>query len=110
MSLRPIDLQNLFVHLNQVGREQAAREEAPLHAQQVAAEEIKEETRQFGEKVQATEETSSGAEKIHDEQSGRQEEEAFQEGEEGEEANQEENKSDDPFRDPDLGNKIDIRG
>ena len=61
MSLKPIDLQNLFVRLNQIGREQAAREEAPIHAQQVAAEEIAQKTRQSGEKVNGCGRTRSGS-------------------------------------------------
>ena len=108
MSLKPLDLQNLFVRLNQIGREQIARQEAPLHAQQVAAEKIAQETRLAGEKVHAPEETSSGPEKIHrdheQEQSDNRREQAKHEDP------AEEEKPDDPFRDPALGNKIDISG
>ena len=110
MSLKPLDLQNLFVHLHQIGREQAARQEAPVHIQQVAGEEIKQKTLQSGEVVQASEDMGAGAEKIHDgqEQSNNQQESS--QDQDDEQAEKERQKRDDPFRDPDLGNKIDISG
>ncbi|MGI9256837.1 MAG: hypothetical protein ACR2PY_07880 [Salinispira sp.] len=112
MSLKPIDLQNLFVRLNQVGREQAAREEAPLHAQQVAAEEIAQKTRQSGEKVNAAAEPGPGPEKVHDdEEESRNYQEAEQHGKDPKaEPEEGQEKQNDPFKDPDLGNTIDING
>ncbi|AHC14607.1 hypothetical protein [Salinispira pacifica] len=109
MSLKPIDLQNLFLRLNMISKQQAAQQEAPVHAQQVAAQEIEQKTRQMGEKVQPTEESSDGPEKIHDDQAkSRSKSHQSPEGEQGEQ--EEGSEKDDPFRDPDLGNRIDISG
>lgn len=95
--------------MNLVSKQQAAQQEAPLHAQQIAAQEIEQKTRQMGEKVQPTEESSDGPEKIHDDQAKNRD--TSKEHPEGEQDQQEEgSEQDDPFRDPDLGNRIDISG
>ncbi len=111
MSLKPIDLQNLFVRLNEISKQQAAQQEAVLHAQQVAGQEIEQQTKMADKRVAKTEETSDGPEKLHDDQTGggaRQAKKEHLRGdkEEDDEAAEEE----DLFKDPDLGNRIDING
>jgi hypothetical protein len=109
MSLKPLDLQTLFVRLNEVSKQQAARQEAVMHAQQVAGQEIEQQTKMADKRVARTEETSDGPEKLHDDQtrqgaSG----EGGSSAEDRESEDEQEKKRDDPFRDPDLGNRIDI--
>ncbi len=110
MSLKPLDLQNLFVRLNQVSKQQAAQQEAPLHAQQVAAQEIEQEAKLADKRVGKTNETGIGAEKMHDDQSGNggsssSDREKRRDGDESVDKREE-----DIFKDPDLGNRIDISG
>jgi hypothetical protein len=115
MSLKPIDLQNLFVRLNQVSKDQAAQQQSQLHAQQVAGQEIEEKTLKNDNKVNKTDEMEQGPEQVTDEKQKGQSKAEQKKKEEEEKAASESADSDgkpkkNPFEDPDLGNTIDIMG
>ncbi|MFW5694387.1 MAG: hypothetical protein ACOCYB_04415 [Alkalispirochaeta sp.] len=109
MSIQPIDLQTLFVRLSQVGREQSAMKQAILQNQEVTGREIAERSRQAGESVLESEEVSEGPETVDEEGSSPQQNTpSHHEHASGEDDSNE--SSEDVFRDPDLGQHIDLEG
>jgi hypothetical protein len=109
MSIQPIDLQTLFVRLSQVGREQSALKQSILQNQEVTGREIAERSRQAGESVQESEEVSEGPETVDEEGNPPQQHASpHQEQSSGGDASDE--SSEDVFRDPDLGQNIDLEG
>lgn len=109
MSIQPIDLQTLFVRLSQVGREQSALKQAILQNQEVTGREIAERSRQAGESVQESEEVSEGPETVDDDGNPSQQYPAPHQQHADAEGSSEES-SDELFRDPDLGQNIDLEG
>jgi len=109
MSIQPIDLQTLFVRLSQVGREQSALKQAIVQNQEVAGREIAERSRLVGESVQESEEVSEGPETVDDDDNPSQQHPPAQhEHAQGDSATEE--SQDELFRDPDLGQNIDLEG
>lgn len=109
MSIQPIDLQTLFVRLSQIGREQSALKQSILQNQEVTGREIAERSRQAGESVLESEEVSEGPETVDEEGNPPQQHSASHQGtSSGEEASDE--SPEDVFRDPDLGQNIDLEG
>jgi hypothetical protein len=109
MSIQPIDLQTLFVRLSQVGREQSAMKQAILQNQEVTGREIAERSRQAGESVQESEEVSEGPETVDEEGNpSQQNATSHHEPPAGEDESNE--SSEDVFRDPDLGQIVDLEG
>ena len=108
MPVQPIDLQTLFAHINQVGKEQAVLKEG-LAAQQAAhAKELIKETMHQDESVNKSAKADEENQKIHDEdKSGNQGEKGA--GKQKEKASEEKKKIN-VFTDPDLGKNIDISG
>lgn len=109
MSLRPIDLQNLFGRLNEISKQQAAIHEASHHAQQVAGSEIAERSANLQNRVTKTEHIEEGPDKAKkvDEEDVYQQQRHHQENNQDDKEDSEES-VEDIFRDPDLGNKVDI--
>lgn len=106
MSIRPIDLQNLFARLNEVGKQQSDVTEANAHAQHVAGSEIAQKASSRNSKVGESETLPEGPEKskeVADEEGDRQ---ARQE--QDRKSGGEDRAEDDIFRDPDLGTRVDI--
>ena len=110
MPIQPIDLQTLFAHINQVGKEQAALKEG-LTAQQAAqASELIKEKKHQDESVNKTGEVDEDNQKIQNDQ------EKGSSGESSSDHEKENEKPDDKkkkisvFTDPDLGKNIDISG
>ena len=109
MSIQPIDLQTLFVRLSHVGREQSAMKQAILQNQEVTGREIAERSRQAGATVQESEEVSEGPETVDEEGNPSQHNPTPQhETSSGEDEPNE--SSEDVFRDPDLGQIVDLEG
>jgi len=109
MSLRPIDLQNLFGRLNEISKQQAAVLEASHHAQKVAGSEIAEKSANLQNRVSKTEDIEEGPDKpkkIGEEEFYHQQQHHHAK-KDSEDENSDDTK-DDIFRDPDLGNKVDI--
>lgn len=109
MSIQPIDLQTLFVRLSQVGREQSALKQSIIQNQEVAGREIAERSRQVGESVQESEEVSEGPETVDDDGNPSQQHAAGHHEHPHGEGTSEESEQD-LFRDPDLGQNIDLEG
>lgn len=108
MSIQPIDLQTLFVRLSQVGREQAAMKQSVDQAQDVAGREIAQHSRDVEEIVQEAEEVSDGPEKVDEEGQESERQAGHRKRKSADEA--EDEPDDDVFRDPDLGQNIDLTG
>ncbi len=102
MSVQPIDLQNLFLRLDQVGREQAAQQEAALHQQQVTASEIEHKTLQQEHKINRSSEADEGPTSVKDDDGShnRQDQSPPEEQQDDQEI----------IHDPELGKHIDISG
>ncbi len=108
MPIQPLDLQTLFAHINQVGKEQAVLKEG-LAAQQAAhANELIKEMKHQDESVNKSTKTDEDNQKIQDEQGNNKPGESS--GESGKEKSEEEKKKIRVFTDPDLGKNIDISG
>ena len=110
MPLQPIDLQTLFAHMNQVGREQAAQKGAAIAQQEIRGQEMAKETLQKDETVQHTDELQEEAAKVREKQQeggggAQHEEERKRQGEQAEEKRKKHY-----FEDPALGKNIDISG
>jgi len=107
MSLQPIDLQTLFLKLSQVGQDQAAEKNALIQGQEVAGREIALRSQQHQRSVGETQRLQEGPEAANERESGEQGESGERSQEEAEAKGTEEQ---DVFRDPDLGQNIDISG
>jgi hypothetical protein len=104
MAIQPIDLQVLFSRLNQVGKEQAAMRDSQVQAQAVAANEIAEQSEQRDHRVTELSTEEEGPEVVNDDSEGNQ-------GGGGQSRREEdEAHEDEVFRDPDLGQNVDISG
>ncbi len=106
MPLQPIDLQTLFVRLQQVGQDQAAIKDSAAQAQTVAGQEIAQKSTQQQSRISETPELQEDQlEKIgDDERRNREREQAKKRKDEKKRSETE------LFRDPDLGQNIDISG
>lgn len=107
MAIQPIDLQTLFVRLSTVGREQSALKQAVAQAQTVAGEEIAQRSQDAGHTVREAEEVSEGPEQVKDEEAGKKPRDQGSPRKREEEKEQEEEAV---FRDPDLGQNVDLSG
>ena len=108
VSIQPIDLQTLFMRLNQVGKEQAVQKEAAHVAQEAQGSEIAKRSEAQAHSVNETKELEDGLEAVKDdEQKGAGAEGGSEEQTEKEELKVEKRKF---FQDPELGTKIDISG
>ncbi len=112
MPIRPIDLQTLFMQMQQVGREQAAEKEGALLQSAIkgaAEQKRRDETK---EAVRRPEEPEGGAPPVRDRKErgpGRKGQGPGEEG--GRDGTEEEAaQGEEVVRDPDLGTKIDLSG
>lgn len=111
MAIQPIDLQTLFVRLSSVGREQSAIKQAIVQNQEVTGREIAQRSQQASHVVQEAEEVSEGPEKVQEEEerpAHRQNQGGNDAPPSGEPASA--HNRDEEFRDPDLGQNIDVTG
>ena len=107
MAIQPIDLQTLLMKLGQVGKEQAAYRHAAAQAQAVTGSEIAQRSEEVQRTVTETNNLEDGPENVKADESGEQgAEEKGHRGSEEEESRNDE----DLFRDPDLGQNVDISG
>lgn len=109
MSIRPIDLQTLFMHMNQVGKEQAQHREGVLLQQATMGSELVQESEHADSSVNQTQATSEGPEEVHEDEErsgGRRRRRKKRQGESAEDPHNESKY----YKDPDLGNNIDITG
>jgi hypothetical protein len=108
MPIQPIDMQTLFMRLNQVGKEQAVEREAAHLAQTTAAQELIREAEQHARSVTQTGELPDGLDSVKDEERKRREKE--RRGRLKDEKEDTEPNDNEVFRDPLLGSRIDIVG
>lgn len=110
MPLQPIDLQTLFAHLNQVGKQQATLKEGAVLQQVIKGNELAKEARLKDETVNQTQEEQEESPKVRDKQpeqgSGSYTEEKGRKKGEDKEDKLKKNF----FEDPALGKNIDISG
>ena len=107
MAIQPIDLQTLLMRLGQVGKEEAAMRQAAAQSQSVTGSEIARRSAEQQRQVTETETLQDGAEQVHDDDAG----EGSTGGEKrGAEESEGESEDDEVFRDPDLGQNVDISG
>jgi hypothetical protein len=110
MPIQPIDLQTLFAHINQVGKEQASLKEGLLAQQAAQANELIKEKKHQDESVNKTVKADEDNQKIQYDQ------EKASSGKPGSDHEKENEKPDNKqkkmsvFTDPDLGKNIDISG
>lgn len=108
MAIQPIDLQTLFLRMNQIAKDQAAQRDIPAHNQALQGSEIAERTKQTDNAVTQTDETSEGPDKTDEDGSGKG---AGQQQEQEEQRKRDREKKKRQFlEDPDLGHNIDITG
>jgi hypothetical protein len=107
MSIQPIDLQTLFMHLGQVGKEQSAIKQAIIQNQEVVGREIAEASQQAERSVRETEEVSEGPETVKEDG---QQNPRRRRGDEASESQTPEEPDGDAFQDPDLGRNVDLTG
>ena len=107
MSIQPIDLQTLFVRLGQVGREQSAIKDAVAQNQAVVGGEIAQRSQEESHTVRRTEDVSEGTELVNDEENRKQEQDLSGSG--GQKS-ADDQADDDYFKDPELGQNVDLSG
>jgi hypothetical protein len=64
MSIKPVDLQTLFMHMNQVGKEQAMGKEAQIHGQDHEIAKMLQEEDQRDHSINKAEEAGDEANKV----------------------------------------------
>ena len=109
MPIQPIDLQTLFMRLNQVGKDQAAQKEATHIAQTLRGSEIARRAEEQVHTVNESRDLEYGPNAVKDDEQKNKNENR---GEENNEPSieQSEDEKKEVFKDPDLGNKLDITG
>ncbi len=108
MPVQPIDLQNMFLRLNQIGKEQADHREIVAQQQSAQNSEFVRETEHRDHSVNQSDDVSEGPRKADDEGAGKRQNEK-----QGSKSREKDKKSEDGqylFKDPDLGQNIDITG
>jgi len=106
MPILPIDLQIMFSHINQIGKEQAIQKEVSPLQQSIQGLELAKETIDKDSSVNETNDIGSGVEEINEEkkQENRQRKKK-------QDTNKEEKKKEkEAYKEPHLGHYIDILG
>ena len=107
MAIQPIDLQTLLVRLAEVGKEQGAQKAAAAQSQAVAGSEIARRSEQEARSVTETHTMQEGPENVGDEEGQEAQE---REGKRRDDKQDAYSREDDIFRDPDLGQNVDVTG
>lgn len=110
MPIQPIDLQTLFAHINQVGKEQAALKEGQTTQQAAHANELIKEMKHQDESVNKSTKTDEDNQKIQDDHGNNNPGTSSGNSENENENTNNEKKNISVFTDPDLGKNIDISG
>jgi hypothetical protein len=106
--IQPIDLQTLFMRLNQVGKEQAAQKEAAHVAQETKGSEIAKRSQDQTHSVNQTKDLEEGPNAVKDEEQKKEEPESGTEDQPDQDDKKTAKKR--VYQDPALGTKIDISG
>ena len=108
MSIKPLDLQTMFVRLNEVSREQSQSQHAGALQQNDEARKLVEQELQQDSSVNATKEDQESR-KIEDKEAGGGQQEQEKEQAAGDGKTEEKRKKE-IVQDPDMGKHIDISG
>ena len=109
MALKPIDLQVLFTQMNRVSEQQAAQKNVILQSQTVVGSEIAHRSEELGREVNQTNTIDEGPEPVHEDEERQQTRQRGEREREKKEKGEKESGKE-VFRDPDLGQNIDITG
>jgi hypothetical protein len=109
MAIQPIDLQVLFLRLNQIGKEQAALQSAQTQSQTVVGSEIAQRSEQQNRAVTENQTIEGGPERVHDDESNEGQSGRFRHEREQQQS-EEEDEEQQVFQDPDLGRNVDLQG
>ena len=107
MAIQPIDLQTLLVRLGEVGKAESAQRAAAVQSQAVAGSEIAQRSEVESRTVTQAHILEEGPETVGDEEQGSPEEKSE---EKKREASAGYSPEEDIFRDPDLGQNVDVTG
>ena len=110
MPIQPIDLQNLFLRMNQVGKEQAQSQEIASQQQSLQSSQFVKEVNHRDHSVNQPEDMTEHVRKTDEEQTGEQGKRGSSSEEEKEKKKQTDKAKKEYFSDPDLGHHIDISG
>ena len=104
MSIQPIDLQNLLLRLDIIGKQQTAQQELVAHNQQVTGSELAQHSEEAERQVGETHITDEGPDQVNEHGSQA-------DGERREQPRQEQEATEpEVLSDPDLGRNIDVSG
>ncbi|MCL2176054.1 MAG: hypothetical protein FWB73_08425 [Treponema sp.] len=112
MAIAPIDLQALFSQVEKVGKAQAAAKDGQVIHQAILGEQIQKKTDEQLRQINEAQNLDEGQEKINDRTNKQKHEGKNKNSERKENEPDDENKNNSAavqFRDPNLGNRIDIR-
>ena len=110
MSIQPIDLQTLFMRLNQVGKEQAVMKEASHLAQSAQGSEIARKSEAQAKTVNETRDLEEGPDGVKEEEQRGGRPAGENSDEQSQAAEEKERQQRNTFQDPELGTKIDLSG
>ncbi len=111
MALAPIDLQTLFLHMDQPGKEQAITRESVLHTQNIQAGKLIQKAELAQTEVTKTAEVDDDNMKIHDKETQDQTQNSEEKKEsKEEEAELEKKPVSTQFKDDRLGSRVDLTG
>lgn len=105
MPVQPIDLQTVLLRLSQIGKDQAAQQNASAHNQAALGDELARETQMHDRTVRETRTLEDGTDSVNEDGGGGS---GRRSG--GGSKGSEEEKKDDLWRDPELGQNVDISG
>jgi len=111
MAIAPIDLQTIFTQVDKVGKTQAAQKDGQALAQAIQGAHIQKKTDEQIKQVNEAQNTGEGADKIKDRNSNRgqsQNNSSKRDEKNLEDSEEKKDVNNSFFRDPYLGNKIDI--
>ena len=108
MPIQPIDLQTLFMRMSQIGKEQAVEREAAHLAQAAQGSDLVRRSEEQARTVNETRELEEGPGAVKEDEEKNKGQTA--EGDERESLGDRDGEEPDIFKDPDLGNNIDISG
>jgi len=106
MPILPIDLQTMFSHINQVGKEQAIQNEKMPQNQALQGQALVEKIKDKDSTVNETEDVGQGVDKLKNQAKGKQQKRGKQHKDEDEK----EKDTIVVYKDPNLGQHIDISG
>lgn len=110
MPLLPIDLQTMFSHMNQIGKEQALQKDVSPLQQSLQGAEIAKDSKEKDTTVNETDEVGEGLEKIKDEEKKKGSEQGTGQNTKEKVKEDENSEQKEVFKEPYLGHHIDIIG